>query len=178
MPTSVAICLPVWRCRRNASTPAHVAAWVWLGNKWGREERSRNPSTPSARKRLTHLATVFAVTLNWSAAAAFVRPPSITLRTMASRPFGVRGAFLWVSIRSSRDWLKLRQLQLPRSGPDGQPPESSQIEHDPEKWGPVFGKDHAQIRDFLAASPVILIAQGAGQSLPRRYPLDDKLPLF
>src|SRR5262249_47460748 len=128
MPTSVAICLPVWRCRRNASTPAHVAAWVWLGNEWGREERSRNPSTPSARKRLTHLATVLAETLNWSAAAAFVRPPSITLRTMASRPFGVRGAFLWVSIRSSGDWLKLRQLQLPRSGPDGQPPESSHLE--------------------------------------------------
>lgn len=55
----------------------------------------------SERKRLTHLATVFAETFNWSAAAAFVRPPSITFRTMASRPFGVRGAFLWVSIRCS-----------------------------------------------------------------------------
>jgi hypothetical protein len=34
-------------------------------------------------------------------------PPSITLRTMASRPFGVRGAFLWVSLRFSPWNLKL-----------------------------------------------------------------------
>ena len=47
----------------NAKNP-HVAAGVWPGNEWGREERSRKPSTPSARKRSTHLATVFAVMLN------------------------------------------------------------------------------------------------------------------
>src|SRR6266436_4479812 len=126
-PTLAAICLPVWRCRRNASIAEYVAGAVWLGKEWGREERSRNPSTPSARKRLTHLATVLAVVLKWRAAAALFRPPSTTLRTIASRPFGVRGAFLWVFIRSSGDWLKLRQLQLPRSGPDGQPPESSHL---------------------------------------------------
>ena len=31
--TSVAICLPVWRCRRNVSTAAHVAGGVWLGDE-------------------------------------------------------------------------------------------------------------------------------------------------
>ncbi|KRR12165.1 hypothetical protein CQ10_39880 [Bradyrhizobium valentinum] len=31
-PTSAAICLPVWHCRRNASTAEHVAGGVWLGN--------------------------------------------------------------------------------------------------------------------------------------------------
>src|SRR6266576_3384695 len=100
-PTLAAICLPVWRCRRNISIIVHVAGAVWLGNEWGLEERSRNPSPPSARKRLTHLATVFGVVLNWRAAAALFRPASTTLRTIASRPFGVRGAFLCVSIRFS-----------------------------------------------------------------------------
>ena len=33
--------------------------------------------------------------------AALLSPPSITNRTMASRPLGVRGAFLWVSVRFS-----------------------------------------------------------------------------
>jgi hypothetical protein len=73
-PTLAAICLPVWRCRRNASITEYVAGAVWLGKEWGREERSRNPSTPSARKRLTHLATVLAVVLKWRAAAALFRP--------------------------------------------------------------------------------------------------------
>src|ERR1700687_626445 len=36
------------------------------------------------------------------------------------------------------------QPQLPRFRPDGQPPESSHLERDPEKWAPVFRKDHAQ----------------------------------
>ena len=43
-PTSAAICLPVWRRRRNASTTGkHLAGAVWLGNERGLEERSRNP---------------------------------------------------------------------------------------------------------------------------------------
>ena len=91
--TSAAICLPVWRCRRNASIAVHVARGVWLGDERGLEERSRNPSTPSARKRLTHLATVFGVVLNSSAAPAWLRPPPTTLWTIASRPLGVKGAF-------------------------------------------------------------------------------------
>ena len=37
---------------------------------------------------------------------------------------------MWVSIRFSRESLKLRQLQLPRSGPNGQPPESQHLERD------------------------------------------------
>ena len=76
------------------ATVAHVADGVWPGNEWGREDRSRKPATPSVRKRLTHLATVFGVVLNWRAAAAWLSPPSTTLHTIASRPFGVRGAFL------------------------------------------------------------------------------------
>jgi hypothetical protein len=39
---------------------------------------------------------------------------------------GVRSAFLWLFIRSSES-LKLRHPQLSRSGPNGQPPESSHL---------------------------------------------------
>src|SRR5690606_5152551 len=55
-----------------------------------------------------------------------VCPPS-TSRTIRSRPCGVRRAFLCTFIRSSGKSLKLRQLQLPRSGPDGQPMESPHL---------------------------------------------------
>jgi hypothetical protein len=41
-----------------------------------------------------------------------LNPPSITNRTMASRPFGVRGAFLWLFIWSLRGTLKLRNLSF------------------------------------------------------------------
>lgn len=93
------------------STAEHVAGAVWLGNERGLEERSRKPSTPPARNRLTHLATVFGVMLNWRATAALLSPAS-THRTIASRPFGVRGAFLWLFIWSLRGKLKLRNLSF------------------------------------------------------------------
>jgi hypothetical protein len=89
-----------------------VAGGVWLGDEWGLEERSRNPATPSARNRLTHLATVFGEVLNSSAAAAWVNPPWTTLRTIASRPLGVKGAFLWTFIWSLLGTLKLRNLSF------------------------------------------------------------------
>src|SRR3984893_18874380 len=97
-PTSAAICSPVWRCRRKASTLSHVAGGVWPGDEWGRDERSCKPAAPSARNRATHLATVFGVVLNPRAATAFESPPSITPRAIASPPLGVRDAFLCVSI--------------------------------------------------------------------------------
>jgi hypothetical protein len=62
------------------------------------------------------LATVFAVVLNWRAAAALFKPPSVTLRTMASRPLGVRGAFLWLFIWPFLGTLKLRNLSFLGSG--------------------------------------------------------------
>src|SRR6266567_5159774 len=60
------------------------------------------------------------------AVAALVSPPSTTARTIASRPLGVRRAFLWMSIRSSANRY-VWQHQLSRPGPNGQPPESSQL---------------------------------------------------
>ena len=63
--------------------------------------------------------TVFGVVLNWRAAAAWVSLQSTTARTIASRPLGVRRAFLWLSIRSSANRFVWRH-QRPRSGPNGQ----------------------------------------------------------
>src|SRR5437764_952475 len=36
-PTSAAISLPVWRCRRKASTLSQAAGPVWLGDEKGRD---------------------------------------------------------------------------------------------------------------------------------------------
>ena len=59
---------------------------------------------------MTHLATVLGVVLNCYAASALLGPPSITLRTIASRPLGVKGAFLWTFHLVSLGTLKLRNL--------------------------------------------------------------------
>src|SRR5882757_499530 len=115
------------RWRRKLSAASQVASGIWPGDERGLEDRSRKPSRPSALKRSTHLATVFAVVLNRRAAAAFVSPPWTTARTISSRPFGVRRAFLCVSIRSSANRC-VWQNQRSRSGPNGQPPESSDLE--------------------------------------------------
>src|SRR6185437_10413222 len=120
---------PVWRCRRDASMAVHVASGVWLGDERGLEERSRNPSTPSSRNRLTHLATVFGVVLNWPAASVRLSPPASTLCTIASRPLGVKGAFLWTFIWSLRGTLKLRNLSFLGSDQMEQPPERSKLTH-------------------------------------------------
>jgi hypothetical protein len=88
----------------------HVVGGVWLGDEWGLEERSRNPSAPSARNRLTHLVTVFGVVLKLIGRVCLAQPASTTLRTIASRPLGVKGAFLWTFIWSLLGTLKLRNL--------------------------------------------------------------------
>ena len=64
------------------------------------------------RKRSTHLSTVLGVVWNRRAAAAFDRPPSITLRAIASRPFGVRDAFSCMSIRFSRESLRFGDISV------------------------------------------------------------------
>src|SRR5262249_22167074 len=94
VPISAAVCCWVRRSRREFSRPSAVAGGIWLGDERGLEDRSRKPSTPSAQKRPTHLPTVFGVVLNWRAAAALDMPRSETARTISSRPFGVRRAFL------------------------------------------------------------------------------------
>jgi tetratricopeptide (TPR) repeat protein len=42
--------IPVFQGRRPGG--------VWRGLRWGRDERSRNPALPSARKRASHLRTL------------------------------------------------------------------------------------------------------------------------
>ena len=50
-------------------------------------------------------------TMKMALDAALLSPAS-THRTMASRPFGVRGAFLWLFIWSLRGTRKLRNLSF------------------------------------------------------------------
>ena len=137
-PTSAAICLPVWRCLRKASTAAQTAGVAWLGEESGLEERSCKPSTPSASNRSTHLATVLGVVLNWRAAAALdVRPPPphepSSLDLWASKahscacPFG--------PLRITDVWRHQRS----RSKPNGQPPESSHLDANREGHGASHG---------------------------------------
>ena len=71
-PTSAAICWPVWRRLRKASTASQTAGVAWLGDESGLDERSRKPSTPSASNRSIHFTTVFGVVLNWRATAALL----------------------------------------------------------------------------------------------------------
>ena len=74
---------------------AHVGGGVWFGDEWGLEERSRKPSIPSARKRATHLATVFGVVRYRRATVTPLSPSSTTARTIESPPFGVSERILW-----------------------------------------------------------------------------------
>lgn len=53
----------------------HVAGGVRLGDEWGVEERSHNPSTPSWREPLDQFGNGFGVVLNWKAALALLGPP-------------------------------------------------------------------------------------------------------
>ena len=73
-----------------------------------------------APKGLDHRLAVYqglgASTAQSRAAAALDMPPSTTARTISSRPFGVRRAFLWVSIRSSANRFLFGDISVP--GPD------------------------------------------------------------
>ena len=125
-PTSAAICLPVQRWRRSASTCSTTAAGVGRRRRCGREERSCKPANAfgaEARHPFAHRPRADAC---GSCGGLRRLPAQRPARTIRSRPSGVRRAFLWMFIRSSEESLKLRNLQLPRSGPDGQPIESSQ----------------------------------------------------
>ena len=117
-PVSAAICLPVQRWRRKASTCAITASGVGRLSRRGRDERSCSPATPSALKRFHHLRAVRGQTPAARAAASGACPLSIW-RAIRSRPCGVKRAFLWTLYSVLPGSLELRQPQLPRSGPDG-----------------------------------------------------------
>ena len=127
-PSSAAIALPVQRRRRRSPTRATTVARVGLRRRCGRDERSSRPASPSARQRATHLRTVLTQSPKAVATAFGLCPCSTTRRTSSARLRGVRRAFLWTSIRPSRE-SEASQPQLPRPGPNGQPTESSQLAH-------------------------------------------------
>ena len=93
-PTRVAIRWQVHLRQRRLMIFLRTCAGMRLGMFLGLLERSWSPATPSSRKRPTHLPAVFSLTLKAAAAAFSVRPPSITVRVMFSRPMGVSLALL------------------------------------------------------------------------------------
>src|SRR5260221_14448928 len=105
-----------------------IGSGVGRCRQCGLEERSTNPAAPSAAKRSTHLRTVLALTPRAVATALATWPSTRTRRTNSARLCGVSRAFLWMFIRSPLD-AEASQPQLPRPGPEGQPNETSQLEH-------------------------------------------------
>ena len=83
-----------------------------------------------------------------------LRQPAVTAETGGVRgggaavtPVGERvvGLYRAIEFASTR---RCRQ-RVPRHRPTDPPqPQSRRVEHDPEKWKPVFGKDHAPMQNF------------------------------
>src|SRR4051812_27915261 len=121
-PTAAAMCWPVQRWRRRASMVATVAAGVGLCRRWGREERSCRPLTPSVWKRATHLRAVLTVTPKAAATAFTCHHPPHQFGSTVRQP----GILMNVHPVLRGD-AEASQLQLPRSEPDGQPNESSHL---------------------------------------------------
>src|SRR6202171_1030163 len=129
-PTSAAICLPVWRWRRNASITAHVAGAVWLGNERGSggailqsiHAFCAEPLNPFGHDLGRYVELARGRSL---AQAAFGNTAHHRLST-----FGRQRRIL-VAVHLVSPWnTEASQPQLPRFGPDGQPPERPQLEHD------------------------------------------------
>src|SRR6478672_8225367 len=123
-PTSAAICAPVWRCLRKASTAAQTAGAVWLGDERGFDERSCKPATPDPfgdrlRRRVelprrSHLRQTAFNHATRHRLSTFRRKRRILVRVHSASP---RITEVW---RHQRSRLK----------PNGQPPESSQLERE------------------------------------------------
>src|SRR5579863_1138867 len=105
-----------------------MACDVGRYSRCGRELRSARPPSPSLLWRSTHLRTVRGQTPTASL-TAFGGCPLAAKLTIHSRPRGVSRAFLCTFIRFLSSELEVSQPQFPRPEPDGQPIESSQLEH-------------------------------------------------
>jgi hypothetical protein len=117
------MCSPVRRWRRSATIRSTTARSVAFGLCLGRDERSPMPARPSALQCSTHRFTTFAVTANFNAAWAWETPPSMTRkRHLLSTERHETGVLMGPSDESEA-W----QLQSPRSGPNGRPPENSHL---------------------------------------------------
>jgi hypothetical protein len=91
---------PIWtgpsRCRhRNATIRRTTGGGVRAGEVWGRLERSRIPTSPSARHRAAHFRAVTVETMNIFAASDGVQPSSTTNRANRARARGVKAALAW-----------------------------------------------------------------------------------
>ena len=118
-PVSAAIARRSNAAARKASICAAIGAGVGRLSLCGRDERPCNPAKPSALKRSTICASVRGQTPAARAAASGVCPLSISAPAALDRAASNGHSCGCSSGPPAR--LKLRQPQLPRSGPDGQP---------------------------------------------------------
>jgi len=88
--------------RRHSSTIANaLTGEITRRLRRGREERSSNPASPSARYRPTHLGVVGRLTPYAATAAHVASLPSMMSLTSSIRRAKVNRAFLWMFIRLS-----------------------------------------------------------------------------
>jgi hypothetical protein len=94
-----AISGPVIRNRRSAAMQPILVSSVRLATERGADDRSSNPSSPSARHRASHLPAVRSLIPAASDAAWTVQLPLSIRSTSNLRPFGLSRALAWIFIR-------------------------------------------------------------------------------
>jgi hypothetical protein len=88
-------CGPRLRVARFFSTFWTLPAGKAWGQRWGREDRSARPASPSERYRRTHLWAVARDTPAALAVSATLQPSSSTRWAMSNLPNGVSLALRW-----------------------------------------------------------------------------------
>ncbi len=106
----------------QSSAASAVASEVWLGDERGFEDRSRKPTSLRSERATTWRLSWCGVEL--ARCGSLTQPWSTTARPLLST--WRQAALSWRRF-GSRCEVGVSQLQLPRSGPNGQPPESSHL---------------------------------------------------
>ena len=91
----------------------------------------------------------------WDAHNLFVQGASVFPQQHGYNPTGTVGALAYWSAQRDHDELSQK------SGTAG-----SRLEHDPEKWKPVFGKDHAQTKNLWGNNGSKKLAPSSALRLP------------
>lgn len=143
--------------RRSRSIVSIVAAGIGRRSRCGREERSCNPVNPSRRYRSIHFRMVRRQT-PVALATALRRLPALDLPDRFALDRAASAGILVDAHSILRESLKLRQPQLSRSVPDGQPTESSPLAGQSIDWR-HFGRRSPACRCPLTATPCTSVRQ-------------------
>src|SRR5438874_4481290 len=125
--TSAAICLPVWRCRRNVSTALHVVGGVWLGDEWGSGRAIMQPLHTFCAEPLDPFGDGLRRRVELVGRVGLAQPTLDHASHHRLSTFGRQRRIL-VDVHLVSPWnTEASQPQLPRFRPDGQPPERPQL---------------------------------------------------